>query len=127
MQRAMAKGLGDQMRRAAKEGRSISGLAQQYQKAAADLRQLEKAAPQILIQQGRAWPKEEVADVLREIGNAINRGLDNLAPLILSRIAQLLDPADVPICRQIIEDEVNRLRQPWSQGVVDYIDVEPAA
>ena len=120
--RALAKGLGDQVRLRAAAGKSITAVAGQYQKAAAELRQLERTAPRVLIEQGSAWPKEEVADRLREVGNAINRGMDNLAAVISAQLSQMVSAEDLPRCRQVVEDEVNRLRQPWSQGVFEYVE-----
>lgn len=128
VQRAIVKAFGDRVKREAKTGTPRATSVSEYRAAAAELRKLEKDAPKISIEQGRAWNKAEISEGLIEIGTAINRGLDNLSAVIASKCSQMFEnKEDAARFRSILEAEVNRVREPWSQGTLKYVEGSAAA
>ena len=111
--RSLAKAYGEQLVRACERGKrdEIASLDRRYQDAMRHLRSLEKDAPRISIEQGRAWAKEEVAGALTDVGTAMNAALDRFALTVAPKCAGKTEAEIVAI----VEREVNRLRQPWSR------------
>ena len=111
--RRIARGYSLKLEELACGGEEFARVDRLYQSAATKLRSLEKDAPRIAIEQGRAWAREEVAATLTDVGTAMNAALDRFALLL----APLVAGQDVNRCAEIISREVDRLRQPWSRCV----------
>lgn len=109
--RKIARAYGERVEDLASKGEDFAAEDRRYQMASTKLRSLEKDAPRIEIEQGRAWPKGDVVAALTDVGTAMNAALDRfaltVAPLCVGRTeAEIVG---------IVEREVNRLRQPWSR------------
>jgi hypothetical protein len=100
---------------ATQAGRPMEVINRRYQQAVAVLRQLEKDSARIAIDSGRAWPKDQVAEVLVEVMSAINAGLDNLPHLVKASLG-----LDVGAMKKV-SAAVDRVRMPLTQ-LREYID-----
>jgi hypothetical protein len=109
--RKIARAYGERVEELASRGLDFAAEDRRYQLASGKLRSLEKDAPRISIEQGRAWAKEEVAGALTDVGTAMNAALDRFALTVAPKCAGKTEAEIVAI----VEREVNRLRQPWSR------------
>ena len=109
--RRIARGYASKLEELAGCGEEFARVDRLYQTSATKLRSLEKDAPGISIEQGRAWDKAQVASALTDVGTAMNAALDRFAALLAPMVAG----QDEGRCAELISREVDRLRQPWSR------------
>lgn len=93
-----------------KGGRDITVHERRYQAALEQLRKMEKDAAKLKIEAGRAWDREEVRSVVKDMVNALNGGLDYLHARLEKRLG--LSPEQVAAVKEV----AGELKQIWREN-----------
>jgi hypothetical protein len=93
-----------------KAGKDITVHERRYQAALEQLRKMEKDAAKLKIEAGRAWDRDEVRAVVKDMVNALNGGLDYLHARLEKRLG--LNGGQV----QAVKEVSGELKQIWREN-----------
>jgi hypothetical protein len=93
-----------------RRGTDITVHERRYQAALEQLRKMEKDAAKLKIEAGRAWDREEVRAVVKDMVNALNGGLDYLHARLEKRLQ--LTAEQVAVVKEVSSE----LKQQWREN-----------